>query len=36
MRDIENPMVEQIERTGYPEKEYLDFERQEEMEEENE
>lgn len=36
MRDIENPMIEQIERTGYPDKEYLDFERQEETEEEGE
>lgn len=32
MRDIENPMIEQIERTGYPSDDYIHWEREEERE----
>lgn len=31
--DIEHPEISRIERDGFPDKEYLDFEREEEMEE---
>lgn len=34
MRDIENPMVEQMERLGFPDMEYVEFEREEEQREE--
>lgn len=34
MIDIEHPMIRQIESTGYPSREYLDFEREEEHREE--
>lgn len=31
--DIEHPDIEWIERTGYPDKEYLDYEREEDSSE---
>lgn len=30
MNDIEHPMIREIERTGYPDREYIEFEREEE------
>lgn len=32
--DIEHPDIDRIERMGFPDKEYLDYEQQNEMEEE--
>lgn len=34
--DIEHPDIERIERTGYPEKEYLEYEREEDSSEKDE
>lgn len=33
--DIEHPDIDRIERMGFPEKEYLDYEREEESSEED-